>query len=148
MRISYLYRHRPHTVCQSPNRFGRVDLVHGLALCCSQRIKHVQPQPSQLGSVSTDSRLGPWASRQTVTSSCQIRHDHVTWFTSQATDSHNHNHQPTRSPLISLDSGFFPCLTLEQHRVCGINPPSAWVASDVVSEFRLTPTSRQVSGAT
>ena len=105
------------TMCQSPNRFGRVDLVHGLALCCSQRIKHVQPQPSQLGSVSTDSRLGPWASRQTVTSSCQIRHDHVTWFTSQATGFHNHNHQPTHSPLISLDSGFFPCLTLEQHRV-------------------------------
>ena len=36
-------------MCQSPNRFGRVDLVHGLVLCCSQRIKHVQPQPSQLG---------------------------------------------------------------------------------------------------
>ena len=42
--------HWAHLVCQSSNRFERVDLVHSLALGCLQRIKHVQPQPSKLGS--------------------------------------------------------------------------------------------------
>jgi len=62
VRVSITCNDTQRTMCQSPNRFGRVDLVHGLALCCSQRIKHVQPQPSQLGSeLIRDQAPGPVA---------------------------------------------------------------------------------------